>query len=227
MKAFIVVLTLTLASCAMGQSPSGQTPEQVAYNLAKKQESKSAVDVAAATMLFDSVASEAARLKQDMQNSQSDAVASKAKCRSDTNSLLAATVSLERASSTAKDTKTIDQELAVIRQLRQKLQQVPFPSISARTYCKMVRDQSSHCPSFCHLQLHDIKGVQTSNVQLDASDSVSRAFSDASANMRPSTSLELAQLMADAGTGRHFAESGAISKLLEYAAMSRFVYAAV
>jgi hypothetical protein len=107
----------------------GQNVQKIteSYNEMKKDQAKATVDAAAAQMLFDSVASEAARLKQDMQKSQSEAVASKAKCQSDTNSLLTATVLHKRASATAKDTKTIDQELAVIQQLRQKLQEVPFP----------------------------------------------------------------------------------------------------
>ncbi len=68
---------------------------------------------------------------------------------------------------------------------------------------------------FFNFQLTAIKAVQTSNVQLDTSDSVARAISDASANMRPSTSLMLAEVIADVKNGRHFAETGEISKLLE------------
>ena len=68
---------------------------------------------------------------------------------------------------------------------------------------------------FYNFQLTDIKAVQTTNVQLDTSDSIARAISDASANMRPSTSLMLAEVIADVKNGRHFAETGEISKLLE------------
>jgi len=156
------------------------------YNEVKGMQSKAAVAAAASQMLYDSVASEVARLKQDMEKSQNQAVTSKAQCQSDSNSHLIASVSHERAVTTAKDVNSIDQELAVIRQLRQKLQ-----------------------------ELTDIKAVQTSNVQLDTSDSVARAISDASANMRPSTSLMLAEVIADVRSGRHFAESGEISKLLD------------
>jgi len=156
------------------------------YNEVKGMQSKAAVAAAASQMLYDSVASEVARLKQDMEKLQNQAVTSKAQCHSDSNSHLVASVSHERAVTTAKDVKSIDQELAVIQQLRQKLK-----------------------------ELTAIKAVQTSNVQLDTSDSVARAISDASANMRPSTSLMLAEVIADVKNGRHFAETGEISKLLD------------
>jgi len=156
------------------------------YNEVKGMQSKAAVAAAASQMLYDSVASEVARLKQDMEKLQNQAVTSKAQCHSATNSHLVASVSHERAVTTAKDVKSIDQELAVIEQLRQKLK-----------------------------ELTAIKAVQTSNVQLDTSDSVARAISDASANMRPSTSLMLAEVIADVKNGRHFAETGEISKLLD------------
>jgi hypothetical protein len=57
--------------------------------------------------------------------------------------------------------------------------------------------------------------VQTSNVQLGNSDAVMRAVSDASsdADLRPSTSLVLAELAA--GSGRAFSETADINKLLE------------
>lgn len=213
MKAFIIVITLSLASVAMGQSRSGQTAAEVAtcaphrsckswcwlempcpvgqqrygdgsacsgggkpncdlgfcsnqpnggmpscpvtqptpaalgkssdvakqmiaiidqnmqkfsesYNEVKGMQSKAAVAAAASQMLYDSVASEVARLKQDMEKLQNQAVTSKAQCQSDSNSHLVASVSHERAVTTAKDVKSIDQELAVIQQLRQKLQEV-------------------------------------------------------------------------------------------------------
>ena len=69
--------------------------------------------------------------------------------------------------------------------------------------------------SFPIRQLTNVKTLQTANVQLDTSDAVSRAVSDASAdaNLRPSTSLVLAELAA--GSGRAFSETADINKLLE------------
>ena len=70
-------------------------------------------------------------------------------------------------------------------------------------------------PSFPIRQLTNVKTLQTANVQLDTSDAVSRAVSDASAdaNLRPSTSLVLAELAAR--SGRAFSETADINKLLE------------
>jgi len=92
--------------------------------------------------------------------------------------------------SSFKDVRAIDQELAVIAQLRQKLQ-----------------------------ELTDIKAVQASasqtNIQRGSRDAVARAISDASASLRPSTSLMLAEVLAGTGNGRHFSETSDISKLLD------------
>jgi DNA/RNA endonuclease YhcR with UshA esterase domain len=188
------------------------------YNEVKGMQSKAAVAAAASQMLYDSVASEVARLKQDMEKLQNQAVTSKAQCHSATNSHLVASVSHERAVTTAKDVKSIDQELAVIQQLRQKLKEVDIIHSSHARILRILPlsyKHSSHLSFFYNFQLTAIKAVQTSNVQLDTSDSVARAISDASANMRPSTSLMLAEVIADVKNGRHFAETGEISKLLE------------
>ena len=67
--------------------------------------------------------------------------------------------------------------------------------------------------------------MQTSDVQTDGNiDSVKRAISDASSKMRPATALMLADLMAFVSSGRHFAETGQISKLIEYAAFMRVAH---
>lgn len=87
-------------------------------------------------------------------------------------------------------------------------------------------NRHSHPAPFRNSQLTDIKAVQASasqaNVQLGTKDAVTHAISDASANanLRPSTSLMLAEVMAGMGNGRSFSESGDISKLLEYVALN-------
>lgn len=138
MKVFVVVIILSLASFAMGQSRSGQTPAQVAYDQAKEQQSKASVAAAAAQMLFDSITSEANRLKQDMQKSQSDAAMWKAQCESDSNAHLAASVAHGRFKNVTNNVTRAEKELAVVQQLRQKLKQVTFTTRS-RILC------------FCHV----------------------------------------------------------------------------
>ena len=140
MKVFIAVIILSLASFAMGQSRSGQTPAQVAYDQAKEQQSKASVAAAAAQMLFDSITSEATRLKQDMQKSQSDAAMWKAQCESDSNAHLAASVAHERFKNVTRNVTRAEQELAVVQQLRKKLQQVTFTALSRKLcFCHVTK----------------------------------------------------------------------------------------
>jgi hypothetical protein len=94
------------------------------YNHVKELHSKATVAAGASKTLFDSASAEAQRLKRDMENSMAAEVSSKATCNTDSNSLISATAAHTSAVSSFKDVRAIDQELAVIAQLRQKLQEV-------------------------------------------------------------------------------------------------------
>lgn len=94
------------------------------YNQVKELHSKASKAADASKTLFDSASSEAAGLKREMENAMAAATSSKAKCETDSNSLISATAAHSSALASFKDVATIDQELAVIRQLRQKLQEV-------------------------------------------------------------------------------------------------------
>jgi hypothetical protein len=94
------------------------------YNQVKEVHSKASTAADAAKSLFDSASSEAARLKREMENAMAAETSSKAKCETDSNSLTSATAAHSSAVASFKDVSTIDQELALIRHLKQKLQEV-------------------------------------------------------------------------------------------------------
>ena len=94
------------------------------YNQVKEVQSKASTAADAAKALFDSASSEAARLKRELENAMAAETSSKAKCETDSNSLVSATAAYSSAVASFKDVSTIDNELALIRHLKQKLQEV-------------------------------------------------------------------------------------------------------
>jgi hypothetical protein len=94
------------------------------YNQIKEVHSKASTAADASKTLFDSATSEAARLKREMESAMAAASSSKTKCETDSNSLISATAAHSSAVASFKGVASIDQELAVIQQLRQKLQEV-------------------------------------------------------------------------------------------------------
>ena len=93
-------------------------------NQVKDVKDKAATSAAAAKVLFDSITTETAQKKKDMENAMDRASAAKNQCEQATTAHVSATATHADAVKTSLDTAAIDKELAVIQQLREKLVEV-------------------------------------------------------------------------------------------------------
>ena len=97
------------------------------FNEVKALNDNAATLAAAAKVLFDSISSESAQKKKDMEAAMDRASAAKAQCEAATTTHVSATTTHADAVKTSQDTAAIDKELAVIQQLRDKLVEVKAP----------------------------------------------------------------------------------------------------
>ncbi len=93
-------------------------------NLVKDLHSKAETAAAASKILFDSASSEAVRLKREMENSLAAATTSQTQCQTASNHHISASATHSSAVSKLKDVANIDKELAVIAELKKKLEDV-------------------------------------------------------------------------------------------------------
>jgi hypothetical protein len=97
------------------------------FNEVKALNDNAATLAAAAKVLFDSISSESAQKKKDMEAAMDRASAAKAQCEAATTTHVSAATTHADAVKTSQDTTAIDKELAVIQQLRDKLVEVKAP----------------------------------------------------------------------------------------------------
>ena len=97
------------------------------FNEVKDVKNAAATSAAAAKVLFDSITTETAQRRRDMESAMDRASATSTLCQQATTAHVSATATHAAAVQTSLDTAVIDRELAVIQQLRDKLVEVAAP----------------------------------------------------------------------------------------------------
>jgi hypothetical protein len=155
-------------------------------NNLKADSDRTASLAAAAKTLFDEASNDMATKKSNMEKAMTSAAAAKEKCSAHSDDSVAANSVQAQAVKTSKDSEVIDKELALIAQLKSKLN-----------------------------ELTNTKSLETNNLQssVDITEGVNRAIRVASAGARPETALVFKAL--EVSAGRQFQESDEINKLLD------------
>jgi len=155
-------------------------------NNLKADSDRTATLQAAAKALLDEASGDMATKKKNMESAMTAHEAAKKKCSADTDEKTSSEAAQAQAVKTGKDSEVIDKELALIAQLKSKLN-----------------------------ELTNTKSLQTQNLQSseDITEGVNRAIRVASAGVRPETALVFQALEVTAG--RQFQETDQINNLLD------------